>query len=62
MDNWNGPYLANFKALIDPWGTPYQYRSPAGRVPFAIASMGADKTEGGAGDASDINSENIIAQ
>ena len=29
---WTGPYLKNGKLPVDPWGNPYQYRSPADRV------------------------------
>ena len=31
---WTGPYLKNGKLPVDPWGNPYQYRSPADRVPM----------------------------
>ena len=48
---WTGPYLKNGKLPVDPWGNPYQYRSPADRVPYEIVSFGADGREGGAGTA-----------
>ncbi|MDB5668276.1 MAG: gspG, partial [Alphaproteobacteria bacterium] len=35
----------------DPWGTPYVYVSPgANGAPYRIASLGADKREGGSGE------------
>jgi general secretion pathway protein G len=52
---WTGPYLKNGKLPVDPWGNPYQYRSPADRVPYEIVSFGADGREGGAGTAADIS-------
>jgi general secretion pathway protein G len=27
-DNWRGPYLADGKLPLDPWGQPYQYAYP----------------------------------
>ncbi len=45
--NWNGPYIK--KRPIDPWGTPYEYRSPGTINPdgYDIVSFGADKKAGG---------------
>src|SRR4051812_20017568 len=38
---WNGPYLK--KAVpLDPWGHPYQYRSPGTKGEFDIVSLGRD--------------------
>lgn len=60
-ENWNGPYISRDVAK-DPWGNEYAYFSgdssmptgtPSG-LPFVIISYGADKTEGGEGDAQDI--------
>jgi general secretion pathway protein G len=51
--SWNGPYLD--KLSKDPWGNDYQYRYPGtkgGKVD--IYSFGADGSEGGAEEASDI--------
>ena len=53
---WNGPYLTDETGIIDPWGRPYEYRSPsqrAGRA-FDIASFGADGKPGGEGEDADI--------
>ena len=39
----------------DPWGTPYVYVSPGPNgAPYRIASLGADKREGGSGENADI--------
>jgi general secretion pathway protein G len=53
---WNGPYLQ--KAVpLDPWGKPYQYKSPGeqGRE-FDLWSLGRDGQPGGTGDGADITS------
>lgn len=51
---WRGPYL---KGAVphDPWGQPYQYRTPGtqGRD-YDILSLGKDRASGGSGDDSDI--------
>ena len=52
---WNGPYLKNAEALIDPWGAPYLYVSEGPAGPYDIRSLGADGAEGGDGDAADIS-------
>jgi general secretion pathway protein G len=51
---WRGPYIKEMKP--DPWGHPYQYRTPGvhGRNKFDIWSYGSDGTEGGEKDAADI--------
>ena len=51
---WNGPYLR--RAIpSDPWGHPYQYRSPGTKSEIEILSLGRDGQRGGAGDAADIS-------
>jgi general secretion pathway protein G len=53
---WNGPYLNDETGIVDPWGRPFEYRSPsqrAGRA-FDIASLGADGKPGGTGEDADI--------
>ncbi len=44
--NWKGPYLE--RKPIDPWGQPYEYRSPAqySRAGFDLYSIGRDALEG----------------
>ncbi len=40
--NWNGPYIE--KPAIDPWGRPYQYRSPGdNRTDYDLSSEGKDE-------------------
>lgn len=44
--NWNGPYLE--KKPADPWGNPYQYKSPGlhNAATYDIYSLGKDGVEG----------------
>lgn len=53
--NWRGPYLRRAVPL-DPWGTPYVYRSPGEKNEggFDLLSYGADGRAGGDGDNADI--------
>lgn len=52
---WDGPYLS--KALPnDPWGQPYQYRSPGEHGDYDVFSLGRDGQPGGAGDGADVTS------
>jgi general secretion pathway protein G len=52
---WNGPYLQ--KAVpLDPWGKPYQYKSPGEHGEFDLWSFGKDGQPGGSGEAADITS------
>ncbi len=51
---WHGPYLQGTIPL-DPWGTPYQYRSPgANGKDFDLVSLGHDRAPGGTGEDADI--------
>lgn len=52
---WNGPYLQK-AAPPDPWGKPYQYRSPGEHGEFDLLSFGKDGQPGGSGEAADITS------
>jgi general secretion pathway protein G len=50
---WDGPYLS--KALPnDPWGRPYQYRSPGEHGEYDLFSFGRDGQPGGTDDGADI--------
>ena len=50
---WAGPYLK--KSLpLDPWGTPYQYRTPGEKSDVEIFSLGKDGKPGGVGEDADI--------
>jgi general secretion pathway protein G len=53
---WNGPYMKDADGILDPWGRPYQYRSPSQRPDhsFDIISLGADGKPGGDGEDADI--------
>jgi general secretion pathway protein G len=52
---WGGPYLK--KAVpLDPWGRPYQYRSPGQHGEFDVFSFGKDGQAGGSAEAADVTS------
>ena len=42
VDNWNGPYLKKIGDIKDPWGHPYNYRSPGQHGDFDLYSFGAN--------------------
>lgn len=52
--SWRGPYITQLRD--DPWHQPYQYLQPGAHHPtrFDLWSRGADKADGGEGDAADI--------
>jgi general secretion pathway protein G len=50
---WNGPYLQK-AAPVDPWGQPYQYKSPGEKREVELLSFGKDGRPGGTGDDADI--------
>jgi general secretion pathway protein G len=52
---WNGPYLQKGVPL-DPWGKPYQYKSPGEHREIDLWSFGKDGQPGGTGDAADVTS------
>lgn len=51
---WNGPYLPQASALIDPWGNPYQFKAPGDHGEIDVFSLGSDKAVGGTGEAKDV--------
>jgi general secretion pathway protein G len=53
---WNGPYLKK-GVPPDPWGHPYQYKSPGAKSEFEIISLGRDGQPGGTGEDADISSQ-----
>jgi general secretion pathway protein G len=55
--NWRGPYLRK-EIPMDPWGRPYEYRSPGVANPWSydLVSYGRDGQEGGEGEDADIRS------
>jgi general secretion pathway protein G len=56
VPGWNGPYIKDPSGIVDPWGRPFQYRSPSDRSghDFDIESLGADGKPGGDGEDADI--------
>ena len=50
---WNGPYLKR-DVPQDPWGHPYQYRSPGQHGEYDLMSLGLDGQPGGDGESADI--------
>jgi general secretion pathway protein G len=55
--NWRGPYLRR-EVPMDPWGRPYEYRSPGEENPgsFDLFTLGLDGVPGGEGEDADITS------
>lgn len=51
---WNGPYLPQESALIDPWGNPYKFKVPGDHGEIDIFSLGSDNAPGGSGEAKDV--------
>ena len=53
-NKWRGPYIKLLRP--DPWGEPFQYRIPGDhrQSGFDLWSRGADKADGGQGEATDI--------
>ncbi len=51
---WRGPYLKNANGLVDPWGRPYNYRSPGQHAPYEIFSYGQDNAPSGTGEDQDL--------
>jgi general secretion pathway protein G len=52
---WNGPYLAQGKLPVDPWGNAYQYASPGQHGEYDLFSLGADNKPGGEGEDQDVS-------
>ena len=52
---WEGPYLKK-EIPRDPWGSPYQYRSPGEHGEYDLVSLGSDSAAGGDGEAADVTS------
>lgn len=53
---WNGPYLPQASALVDPWGRPYRFLAPGKHGEVDVWSQGSDGAEGGTGEAADVGS------
>lgn len=54
MPQWNGPYLKK-NLPLDPWGHPYQYRSPGPHSDIELLSFGKDGQPGGTDENADIS-------
>jgi general secretion pathway protein G len=54
LPTWDGPYIKKRESLIDPWGETYKYRVPGKAGEYDVYSFGADKKEGGEGEAKDV--------
>lgn len=54
--HWGGPYLKKPVLPKDPWGREYRYRVPGKHGSYDLFSYGADGTEGGEGENSDLTS------
>jgi general secretion pathway protein G len=51
---WNGPYLPDESALVDPWQHPYLMRVPGEHGEVDVYSLGSDNAPGGTGEAKDV--------
>ena len=50
---WAGPYLKK-SVPVDPWGHPYQYKSPGEHGEYDLYSFGKDGQPGGVDEMADI--------
>lgn len=55
LEKWDGPYLPK-EIPLDPWGHPYEYRSPSEHGDYEIVSYGGDGSPGGEEEDMDITS------
>jgi general secretion pathway protein G len=55
LNGWEGPYLKK-DVPRDPWGNPYQYKSPGDHGEYDLWSFGSDGAPGGDGEATDVTS------
>lgn len=53
VTGWNGPYLKK-EVPLDPWGHPYQFRSPGATTEVELISYGKDGQPGGTGENADV--------
>ncbi|MBV2150038.1 type II secretion system major pseudopilin GspG [Sphingobium sp. AS12] len=56
LSSWNGPYLPDQSAIVDPWGRPYLLRNPGEHGEIDVYSLGSDGQPGGTGEARDVGS------
>ena len=55
LPGWEGPYLKK-PVPADPWGNPYQYKSPGDHGEYDLWSHGANGIAGGDDEAADVTS------
>lgn len=55
LAGWEGPYLKK-DVPRDPWGNPYEYKSPGDHGEYDLWSNGADNAPGGEDEAVDVTS------
>jgi general secretion pathway protein G len=53
IEGWEGPYLPK-EIPNDPWGHPYEYKSPGDHGDYDIISYGLDGVPGGEGENQDV--------
>lgn len=56
VEGWKGPYLTK-PVPQDPWGGEYLYETPGTDSDYNLASLGADRAQGGEGPNADITNE-----
>jgi general secretion pathway protein G len=54
VPNWNGPYLPDASAIMDPWGKPYRFQAPGKHGEVDVFTLGSDGADGGSGEAKDV--------
>ncbi|MBV9859451.1 MAG: type II secretion system major pseudopilin GspG [Alphaproteobacteria bacterium] len=54
LERWQGPYIKQAKAPVDPWGRPYHYRIPGEHGDYDLYTLGADDAPGGTGENQDV--------
>ena len=50
---WSGPYLVK-SIPSDPWGVPYQYKSPGEHGEYDLYTLGKDGQQGGTKESEDV--------
>ncbi len=54
--HWNGPYLPQESAIVDPWGRTYLMRITGEHGDVDVYTLGSDGQPGGTGEAKDVGS------
>ena len=61
VSGWEGPYLKK-DVPHDPWGIPYQYKSPGDHGEYDLFTYGADQAPGGEGENADVTSWGTVGK